>query len=83
MNPLNEILHGIVKGNPRITEKQLMKELNKVNHPHITIAVDLEGDKGKEIQVDVPSTKYSRNYSLKGMPSRLSRMKKVINKEAQ
>ena len=81
MNPLNEILHGIVKGNPRITEKQLMKELNTVNHPYITIYVDLTAEKGKEIQVDAPRDDYCKTYSLEGMRNQLSRMKEVINKE--
>jgi hypothetical protein len=81
MSPLREILHGIVKGNPRITEKQLMKELNKVKHPHITITVDLDEEEGKEIQVDVPRDDYCKTYSLEGMRNQLSRMKEVINKE--
>jgi hypothetical protein len=81
MTPLGEILYEIVKGNPRITEKQLMKELNKVKHPHITITVDLDEEEGKEIQVDVPRDDYCKTYSLEGMRNQLSRMKEVINKE--
>lgn len=81
MTRLGEILYEIVKGNPRITEKQLMKELNKVNHPYITVYVDLTAKKGKEIQVDVPCDDYCKTYSLEGMRNQLSRMKEVINKE--
>ena len=79
ISPLDKRIIEIVKGNPQITVKELIKELNKY---HLDIKITVEDD---QIQVDIPnkdlSKEYCKTYAKSGMRSRLSRIKKVINKK--
>ena len=78
LSPINKIINEIVKNNPEITERQLLRELKYGKSASLRIKITLHE---LALEVDNPDTNYSETIKLSAMRSRLSRMKKVINKK--
>ena len=72
MNQINKLIYEFVKNNPGITEKQLLGKLAYALH--ITF-------KQAEIEFNDRDADICETVKLSAMRCRLSRMKKVVNKE--
>jgi hypothetical protein len=72
LSQINKLIYELVKNNPEITEKQLLGKLAYALHIIITL---------EEIEFNDRDADICETVKLSAMRCRLSRMKKVVNKE--